>query len=221
MPYGPFHLPRLVLCEGRRDEAFFHALTEARGLPEFHVTSPSEEHGGGKSGFLRALKGMAIATGFERITDIVLAADNDEDPDTSFREVIDYLKAEPNLGSPARAIAIPTQPNVRADGEISTTALMLPWIGIPGSLDSLCLEASSRAHPTQSRCVDIYAGCVGANSWPASKQAKMKLRSLFAGTHRRNPDIGFGNVWRDRPNLVPLEDPCFDQLADFLRLLGP
>lgn len=220
MPYGPFHLSRLILCEGRRDEAFFHALIAARALPAYHVVSPEEEHGGGLSGFPRALQGIETPTGFERITEIVLAADNDDEPDANFKVVVGYVKMNPKLGSPAREVGIPTEPNVRAAGGISVTALMLPWARIPGSLDSLCLEAASHAHASQSRCVDIYAECVSANSWPVSKQAKMKLRSLFAGTHRKNPDIGFGNVWRDKPGLVPLEDDCFNQLADFLRTLG-
>ena len=221
MPYGPFHLSRLILCEGRRDESFFLALIDARVLPAHHVVSPEEEHGGGLSGFPRALQGMGTARGFEGITEIVLAADNDDDPDANFNEVVGYVKMNPKLGSPAREVGIPTEPNVRAVGGISVTALMLPWARIPGSLDSLCLEAASHAHATQSQCVDIYAKCVSADSWPVSKQAKMKLRSLFAGTHRRNPDIGFGNVWRDKSCLVPLKDNCFNQLADFLRTLVP
>lgn len=221
MPHGPFHLPRLILCEGRRDEAFFYALIGARTLPEFHVVSPDEETGGGLSGFPRALRGIETTTGFEGIIELVLAADNDDDPDANFNEVVGYVEMNPKLGSPERKVGIPTEPNVRAAGEISATALMLPWAKIPGSLDSLCLEVASHAHPSQSQCVDTYAECVSADSWSVSKQAKMKLRSLFAGTHRRNPDIGFGNVWRDEPGLVPLDDNCFNQLADFLRTLGP
>lgn len=221
MAYGPFQLPRLILCEGRRDESFFLELIAARQLPKFHIVSPSEEDGGGTSGFPRALVGIETATGFDRITEIVIAADNDEEPDKNFKWVIDCISTKPKLGSPARDIAIPTVPNVRTEAEISATALMLPWAKVPGSLDSLCLEAASAAHATQSRCVEIYTGCVGADRWPVSKQAKMKLRSLFAGTHKKNPDIGFGNVWRDKSGLVPLKDKCFDQLADFLRSLAP
>lgn len=67
-----------------------------------------------------------------------------------------------------------------------------------------------------SRCIDGFVHRVGADRWPASKLAKMKLQLILAGQNRSNPSVSLSNVWRDKLPFNPLDHPCFKDLYDFL-----
>jgi hypothetical protein len=83
-------LPRLIICEGPSDEAFFRALIKSRGLSEFSIrngTDSGPEAGGGIDQFGALLTAIRAWRGFEQVTDIILAADNDLSPQTNFTKV--------------------------------------------------------------------------------------------------------------------------------------
>jgi hypothetical protein len=78
-------------------------------------------------------------------------------------------------------------------------------------------SAAYRAAPKIAACVDALAGCTGADKWTAAKLAKMKLHALIASSHEAKPHLSPAYVWSDKTNLVPLNDPIFDQISDFLQ----
>jgi hypothetical protein len=45
----------------------------------------------------------------------------------------------------------------------------------------------------------------------------MKLRSLMSAAHQDDPYLSPAWVWREGTDLVPLTDPVFAQVVDFLR----
>ena len=85
--------PRLLLCEGPEDVAFFQRLIETRSLPRFRIkpTGGKASTAGGNSQFGRALKALKLEPD---VKDILIVADNDEAPDQSFANVCRQIHGE-------------------------------------------------------------------------------------------------------------------------------
>ena len=57
--------------------------------------------------------------------------------------------------------------------------------------------------------------------WNQTELSKVKLQSPIAVICRSNPTAALRYAWRPKENIIPLDRPCFDQIADFLeRFLG-
>jgi hypothetical protein len=94
--------------------------------------------------------------------------------------------------------------------------MMVPWTGVPGSLDTMCLTAAVNQVPTLGEQVEAFALAAGVNQWSVTKRGKMKLRSFISANYMTNPYIPPAWVWREGTSLVPLSDPVFNQVASFL-----
>ena len=164
------------------------------------------------------MKGFTSWEGFYQLNHIVIVSDNDEDPNASFDNVCAQIANSNPEATPPVVYGVPDQPLKMEAGTPSTiSVLMLPWTGEKGNLELLCLEAASNAANPIAVCVDQFALCTGVDAWPGTKQSKMKLNSILASQNKKDPMIGLGNVWRDNRSLIPLTDPCFDRIADFLK----
>jgi hypothetical protein len=95
--------------------------------------------------------------------------------------------------------------------------MMLPWTGVHGALDTLCFTSAANKRDTIAAAVNCFAATTGAAAWPAPKDSKMKLRSLTSAAHQDDPYLSPAWVWSDGTDLVPLNDPAFNQIVDFLR----
>jgi hypothetical protein len=216
---GPLTYPRLLLCEGPHDAAFFRELITERALPDFHVRCDMAHPGKGGFGF--ALTGIGSLTGFQNVQHVIIAADSDNNPNDTFDAVVNKIKdseyRDPATGRGRKYQAMPAAPHVPAGNLPSLTVLLVPWLDRVGALETLCLEAAARNKAGALACVQAHAKCTGAHTWTGeAAKAKMLLRSLICSTYEDGPDIGLGNVWRDQPDLVPINDNAFDQIADFL-----
>lgn len=228
MPLEPLTVPRLLICEGPADVAFFSAFVTARGLPEFCIRHTGQGNPSGTGGvdvFTPFLDGLPSVTGFYELTDIVLVADSDADPNDRFQYLCRQIeKAKPDAKPPVAYIA-PEQPNqtqrqiAPASGTARLHILLLPAAASQGCLETLCIEAATDLWKDEARCVDELAQCTGADAWPVPKMAKMKLSALMASVFRRNPNVAFARIWIEGgPNeLVPLHHSCFDPIEMFLR----
>ena len=205
--------PLLILCEGRSDEAFFRALIGHRGLTEFGIRNGMDSgpnSGGGISQFGPLLTAMRTWKTFDIVTDILIVADNDLDPDENFNKVRTQIEATGQY-------AIPNAPLVKESGTPTIQVMMIPGTKKQGNLESLCVEAAIDAHPDIAKCVDNFADCVDADCWEeVTLREKMRLRSLLAAAHKPDPFIGLGNTWREEPTLIPLSHSCFDWIAKVL-----
>jgi hypothetical protein len=204
---------RLIICEGPIDEAFFRSLIRARGLPEFAIRNGSDrspEASGGIDSIGSLLVGIAIWDGFSNLTEILIAADNDQTPAENFEKVRSQIARAGNY-------PVPSAPLQRATGTPNVTVMMIPWANERGNLETLCLGPAMGVSSVLANCVDAFAACVSVSGWPSgAKLDAMKLRSLLAASHPRNPFIGLGRVWSDAPGLIPLTDASFDRIAAFL-----
>jgi hypothetical protein len=210
---GPITHPHLILCEGKGDAAFFRALTAKHGLDGFQIGYPSEEKGMGggfgKDAFAGFLKGLPTRSGYKStLRTILIATDNDSNPDESFRKV------STRIGE--AGLTVPTRPLEIAQGTPRVTVLMLPEGGKPGVLETLLLAACDKS-PTVTKCLEEYADCTGAKTWPQGQLDKMRLRSLISASCQQDPECSITWIWKKNYNPISLDNACFDPLLTFLR----
>ena len=148
----------------------------------------------------------------------MIVADNDVNPPVEFANIRAQIMATaPIIGPPASTFVAPNAPLMSAGVNPEITVLMLPWTGVIGSLSTMCAQSAWNGAPGIARCVDALATCTGADKWPITKLSKMKLRALIASAPIAKPDLSPSYVWSENTNLVPLNDPIFDQVKAFLR----
>jgi Protein of unknown function (DUF3226) len=205
--------PKLILCEGPSDEAFFRALLKEKSLPECCIRNTGEIDDTGRGGidkFEPILIGMRSWVGFPDLTDILIIADNDLTPDANFGKVKEQLVR-------AGSYAIPDAPLERRGSNPSVMILMIPWTGQNGNLESFCLPAAMAASPNIAIHVNKFATDAGVGAWPeVTLNCKMKLRSLLAVRHKPDPFIGLGNIWGKDESIIPLRHNTFEQVANVL-----
>lgn len=213
---GPTY-PRLLICEGAKDKAFFEFFIETRDLPRFHVLDARGmgDKSGGITGFARALNAWQVTRdpGFRVVRHILLVADNDETPQENFANVC--AQAEKVFG----AGSAPTQPEQRTSGLPSVTVLMIPEPGVNGNLETLCVAPAREADRQTAAHVDTFSALVGADIWTSeSRKGKMWLRSLLAVRCTHDPFVPLGKVFTEQRNrqLIPLGHASLDRIANLL-----
>jgi hypothetical protein len=211
-----FDGPRLIMCEGRADAAVLRELVKQRELPEYQIrTSEDAGASGGIDSFHRLLDAIRTWSGFEKLQQLSIVADADDDPHGNFQRVRRQVEA-------AKIYPVPTEPLVEAfpqegAGVPSVRIVILPSAGEQGCLETLCLSAALSISAPYAACVEAFAACADVETWPrVAKRHQMKLTALLAVSHPKNPAIGLGNVWRDARHLIPLDHAVFDALSDIL-----
>src|SRR5215475_6218499 len=122
MSFSGFKKSRFILCEGDDDKGVLESLITVRDLPDFQVCHAAECNGGGpggKTGFVKAIKGMEALSGFADLRALLIVADNDtlvtsfEDTQNAFADNGHTPPANPNAvgnmqGKPVAIRMIPT-----------------------------------------------------------------------------------------------------------------
>jgi hypothetical protein len=110
-------------------------------------------------------------------------------------------------------------PDSSAVAAPSINVLIVPAEDKAGAIESICFEVAIKNNPGVEQCIQDFLKCTGAIGWPPQKLAKARMRAFFAGTHKRNPDIGLHRLWEqsDDAKLVPLSDHLFEDLVSKLR----
>lgn len=91
---------------------------------------------------------------------------------------------------------------------------------VPGNLETLCLPAAHAKWGMQNE-VDALVNAAPANTWPLTKQSKMRLQTMLAATCLKAPNTSFAHLWGyDAQYHLPLAHQTFDEMADFLRDFG-
>lgn len=215
---------RLIVCEGSKDEAFFRALIDQRGLGEYclRVTADaSKKHG--VDGFPDLLNALPTWEGAYRLRHIVLVADNDTNATAAFTKMRNAVaSARPDADPPFR-YGVPDRAMVTANGQPATmTIIMMPKRGRRGTLETLLLESASSVPDAAQRIVapvNRFADDVAAG-WPESPSAKLRMQALIGASFRKNPSISVSMLWSHAPRIVPLDHPCFDDVASVLTRLS-
>ena len=203
--------PHVILCEGSGDASFLRHLIEVRKLSPCKIVYPRNEDPGGRQGFAGRLRSLRFATGYERVTGILVVSDNDANPTGSFKEVRQQI-LEAGFHAPNRPEnAVPS-----VEGP-SVAVLMLPAINVEGTLESLCLESMNRQWPELAKCTDQFSVCSGVTTWPKSKRDKACMRILIASACKNDPNTSLTHAWSgNRGDLIPLMHSCFDHIALYL-----
>jgi hypothetical protein len=203
--------PRLLVCEGPKDQLFFQHFIHVRGLPRFHIIAAN-----GKDRFGQAIEAYQIRprTNYPSIGNILIVADNDDDPADRFENVRRQIEDI----YPGTA---PDAPLKRSKKSPYCTVLMLPWTDEPGTLESLLREAARAPHKGDAAKVDHFLDSVNADKWKSpTRHGKAWLRSCLA-VRCTDPFVPLGEVFRDHQDLILLKDKSLDRVAAVLSGLRP
>ena len=214
-----FERPWVILCEGRSDKEFFHKLLRNRnvGVGKFEIYFPSQRanDAGGKDKFGQWLSlNYMVRPEFKRnVKAILIVADNDDDPDASFAGIQTGLRKV--------SFPVPEHKGIVAKKDNYPDVVVL---GIPdgqaGCLETLCLRAAYNKWNIE-QPLHHYVAAVPAATWSVSKQSKMRMHSIIAGTCKSQPEVSFTYIWQQPQEYhLPLDDDCFTPLAQFLNRFG-
>jgi len=198
--------PRVIVCEGPADVAFFKHLIRTRNLPPFDVQSAD-----GKAKYTQLLEALSAASRFDRISGMLVVGDNDLDPPAAFRNIQEQIQAANGYGVPER----PGEP-MKSQGFPAVVVMMIPLEERSGCLETLLIEAIYEISPHLKPCVDAYATCTHADEWNEVQQAKMKLQSLISALCKSDPQTALRYAWNRPEEIIPLDRTPFDQIANFL-----
>jgi hypothetical protein len=218
----------LVLCEGPTDESFVTEFSRVKGMGHLRVIALKEKLKSdmlpckppirGWTGFAQRLDALSDLNQIEDARAMVLIADSDEDALIQFnkiREKVLALESYNISGGPWTSAPRGTLPPVHV--------VTLPSRRGPGCLETLCGIALENRDPALKKCADGFIGHLDSSRWSVCKMAKLRLRIQLAASSPTDPTIPFEKIWRDehdnQRNLIPLSDPCFDDLAKYLAAL--
>ncbi len=202
--------PRLLICEGIEDQFFFDNIIMIRNLPRFHIHVSR-----GRSRFAEAIKAYRISRTkiYRSLSDIVIVADNDENPDASFRNVCDQIE---KVFGPGTA---PERPQQKTMTKPAVTVLMIPWTDKRGHLEKLCVSAAKAADKKIAEHVDYFMALIVSEKWNnESRQGKAWLRTNLAARCAADPFVPLGHIFSkdEYRTLIPLEDNSFKDIHNFL-----
>ena len=165
----------------------------------------------GTGAFTRMLTGLRTGSDIKERKAILIVSDNDGDPDGKF-EAIRAQIVEAGWNAPETPRAVAAQ-----DGMPSIYILMLPWDDDQGCLETLCLVAATNANPAQMKCVEQLVTCVEANDLSVPMLSKLRMRCYLSSVCKTDPNTGLRYAWNRSGTLIPMNDPCFNNLATYLR----
>jgi hypothetical protein len=221
MPHrnSDFELPRLILCEGRDDIAFFRRMIELRGLPNYHIRDTSEKKGyrAGNTKFKTSLEGLELNSGYRKLRKIVVVSDCDENPNESFNFVREQVYQAFNINC---GLDAPLQITETPSG-INISIAMIPAENQVGNLESFCIDAARSSNPELAAFTDNYKHRTGAEHWDNTcRKDEMWLRSNLAAQNEDHPFVPLGSVFKNYPDLIPLSHNSFDEIATHLQAIG-
>jgi hypothetical protein len=159
--------PWAIICEGLADKAFFMGLIQELKLPNFDIPD-----GKGRDYFSEMLKGLRVGTQPRKLSAILIVSDNDEDPIRSFGEVQEQIRIATGYPVPEKPMKV-----ARAVGQPVVLIMMLPWIDIPGCLETLLNMVWQREREAMKICIDEFLKCTKVVSFRQACVAEKK----FAG----------------------------------------
>jgi hypothetical protein len=206
--------PRLLICEGAEDHWFLHKLIETWKIQRFHI-----QPAGGNTKFANAISQFELekTTAFNGLADVVVVADNNDAPGARF----DNACAE--IRKAFGASAVPSGPQVASKSKPRCSVLMVPWTGVEGTLEGLCVDAAKDADKTTGAHVDAFLATLKAETWQSnSRFGKAWLRSNLAARCAVDPFVPLGKAFNDKKHagLIPIKHKSFKQIADFLAKVG-
>lgn len=189
---------KLLLVEGKDDKGFFNALVRHLTLTGFQVMTTR-----GKTDYPKKLKGVAKATGFNKVISMGIVRDADDDPAATVQSIQNALKAA-DLPAPERSL-------VCAGKRPKVTFMIVPDDQTAGELEHLCLRAVEKEPATQ--CVELFFRCLQEQGGDMPrKPAKAKVQAFLAS--RVEPGKLLGQA--AEAGYWPWGSKAFEQVKTFL-----
>jgi len=206
--------PFLIACEGYGDAVFFCALLEHMKIANCNVGCPSRAGGHGTgveaiSKYLQAVQ-SSIQLGKATLRGILVVPDADRNATTRFTEMSGYLTGA-GFAAPSKAFSMEGNP-------LKSGVFIMPGDGKTGTLEHLLWEAAITKNPKLKKCVDKFCRCTGGhiNSASSNAKAKMQVSAIVAAHCQGNPWASPAMIWHEKDNPIPIDSPCFKDIADFL-----
>lgn len=217
-PRSALSSPFLLLAEGLSDSAFFRELFDIKKIQNVIVENPEEANEGkfGLEGYPDYLTGLLTRTR-TGLRGLIVTRDCDSKWADAFKNICDVLTAA-GYTPPKNPLDI--VPPTKTPDEISLPALtvmLVPWAGGQGCLETLLLPAAYKKWPKLVPCVDQYCNCLGTGKWDINRQSKIRMRALIASAKPSNPSLSLARIWKEPRTRLPLNEPCFRTIADFVR----
>ncbi|MHB2020524.1 MAG: DUF3226 domain-containing protein [Candidatus Xenobia bacterium] len=193
---------RLVVVEGRDEEVVLEAFKASRAIAGVQVLQVE-----GVNNIRLELAALVRTPGFDRVTRLAVVRDADDDWDAAFTSVLGGLANA--------ALPVPPAPLVLAGGTPSVAVLILPDVGQPGDLETICLR--SVAGDSALPCVDEYLQCLGAAGHATDRHInKRRALAFLASRPRVHKTLGHaahGNVWNFGSQAFQPIQQLFDLLT--------
>jgi len=218
------YLQRLMICEGVEDCCFFKRLIEARALPRFYVYHSGIKRGspGGETRFSAGLREFSVhyTKQYRQLKDILIVADNDNDPPAKFKNVQTQIDEFFGNGTAPAAPLV----RVKKHPNPAITIMMIPWTNINGAIETLCAHPARKADDNAAKktleCLDSCHADKWGNDLRLAKawlRVNLAIRStldpdvpigdaLMENKHKYLFDFGDQNKGNSHPELVRIED---------------
>lgn len=199
-----------IICEGPADESFFKRLINELNLPNFDILP-----GKGRGHFAEMLKGLRAGAKASKLDAILIVSDNDDDPSRSFGEVKNQIRI-------AGGYPIPEEPMrlAKTTGQPAVLIMMIPWIDIPGCLESLMKQVWQREQEATMLCVEEFLKCSKVVEWEIQKRDKAAVQCFIAGFNREDPNKSLRFLLDGHNDLLPMNALEFAKIAATLRDFG-
>jgi hypothetical protein len=214
-----FEQTRLALCEGNEDAQLVRKLVQTRAnIKPFNVSPINDltDKAKGNGGFGEAIIASEVISGFDRVTEVVIVSDNDDDHAVSFEAICNQIQAAKDSGDVQRDWGVPDAPYVRSQGDPAVTVWMWPADAQQGCLETVLWEIAKRRKQVEADCIEKALRCTGADQWATSKRDKARIRAFMSLVYKKNPALALSNVWRDAPDMFPAQSAEFTPLARLL-----
>jgi len=211
----------IVISEGPSDQNFLEELRAVRSLGHLEIV-PRDSTEGGNTTYVTRLKALKVRRGISKHPGIILMADNDNDPKELFKNIRSQIGLVPGFG-------VPNEPRTAVAGDPALppiTILMIPWDNVAGNLETLCYKAASEQRPKEAEAIEQFVKRLGFDNhpdWHIGNLSKLRMQIMLTLACPGDPFTSFRYTWskeKRRPaDIVPLENPCFNQICDWFQSL--
>jgi hypothetical protein len=196
---------RAIICEGPADEEFFKRLIKGRGLPDFDIVAAE-----GRGTFSQRLMGLRVRA---QSRAVLIVSDNDDNPIRSFQDVQEQIRIATGYPIPERPMEVS-----KKAGQPTVMIMMLPWVDIPGCLETVLRSIWQREQESLKVCVDGFLECTNVTQWEIQKRDKAAIQCYIAGSNHEDPTKSLRWYLRKTQDIpIQMNSSELDDIANTLR----
>lgn len=151
---------------------------------------------------------------------IIVLCDNDANCAATLTHIREQIQSSDQDGFPKYGVPAEALQWAESDAGLPKVMILpIPWVGVVGELETLCMPSALQSMGTTNPCVEHFVQCMAADH--SCIRPKTRLRMMLAAAWPTNPNVALATVFESAKtsHLVPLNNACFDQLAEFLQSL--